>query len=160
MLQCTLILHNIRSVHNVGSIFRTADAAGVSEILLVGITPAPVDRFGRIRPDFAKVSLGAEHAVPWKQVPELGTVIAHLKSEGYLILALEQHIRSVQLFDYLLPKDAKVALILGSEPSGLAQDDLHLVDDILEIPMYGRKESLNVSVAAGIALYALFRPTP
>jgi tRNA G18 (ribose-2'-O)-methylase SpoU len=132
----------------------------VSEITLVGITPAPIDRFGRIRPDFAKISLGAEQTITWEQAPELGPLITHLKAAGYTILALEQDPHSVDLFVYRPPSNARIALILGSEPDGLSPDELRLADTVVEIPMHGTKESLNVSVAAGIALYTLLRPRP
>ncbi|MGH7141850.1 MAG: TrmH family RNA methyltransferase [Minisyncoccia bacterium] len=155
-MELALILHDIRSAHNVGSLFRTADAAGVSKIILSGYTPSPLDRFGRARSDIAKVALGAEKSMLWKQIPELATTIEGLKQKGFLVLALEQHPDSISLFDFAIPNTKeKVALILGSEVGGLSPEILGLADHILEIPMRGNKESLNVAVAAGIALYAL-----
>jgi 23S rRNA (guanosine2251-2'-O)-methyltransferase len=150
-----LILHNIRSVHNVGSIFRTADAAGVECIILSGYTPTPLDRFNQPRRDFAKVSLGAEVSVPWSQVTMLGPTLAKLQRQKYLIAAIEQDERSSPLFSYYPPKGQPLALILGNEVRGISQPLLKKCDVILEIPMRGKKESLNVSVTAGIALFAL-----
>ena len=150
-----LILHNIRSVHNVGSIFRTADAAGVSRIILSGYTPTPIDRFGRERGDFSKVSLGAEKTVPWTYVKTLGPTLSKLKKEGVFIAAVEQDPHSTSLFEFKLPKDKTLALILGNEVRGVSQPLLRKCDAILEIPMHGKKESLNVSVTAGIALFTL-----
>src|ERR1700690_1096716 len=99
MQACVLVLHNIRSVHNVGSIFRTADAAGVSRIILSGYTPAPVDRFGRARKDFSKVSLGTEKTVSWEQTKQLTPALKKLKKEGYKLIAIEQDKKSVSLFE-------------------------------------------------------------
>jgi 23S rRNA (guanosine2251-2'-O)-methyltransferase len=157
----TLILHNIRSVHNAGSIFRTADAAGVSKIILTGYTPTPLDRFGRARTDFIKVSLGAEKTVPWEHLKQFSSAVKKLKKENYFIIALEQDKKSISLFDWSHAPEAKngkpMALVLGNEPRGLSPAALNRCDAILEIPMRGKKESLNVSVAAGIALFALLK---
>ncbi len=150
-----LILHNIRSVYNVGSIFRTADAAGVTKIILSGYTPLPVDRFGLPRKDFVKVSLGAELSIPWLQIKTLGSAIKQLRKENYLIVAVEQDKKSVSLFDFKPPKNKPVALVLGNEVRGLSKSALALCDKIVEIPMRGKKESLNVSVSAGIAMFTL-----
>ena len=154
---CVLVLNNIRSVHNVGSLLRTADAAGVSRVVLVGYTPAPIDRFGRKRADLAKVALGAELSVSWSQEETLLGAVAKLHAEGHVILALEQAPQSVSLFEYKTPEQKPMALILGSEPEGLSQEELSLADTVLEIPMSGKKESLNVSVAGGIALFVLLK---
>ncbi len=152
-----LILHNIRSVHNVGSMFRTADAAGIQKIFLSGYSPAPLDRFKLPRKDFAKVSLGAEKSVPWEYATKLSTVLAAIKRDGYTVAALEQDAASIPLFDWE-PKDTgKVALLLGNEVRGISKQILSQCDLILEIPMRGKKESLNVSVAAGIAMFTLLR---
>lgn len=157
-MQCALILHNIRSIYNVGSLFRTADAAGVIRIYLTGYTPAPIDRFGRQRSDLSKVSLGAEKTVSWKHAARLPPVIRNLKKEGYTILALEQDAHSANLFNFTMPDSVqKIALLAGNEVRGLSLQTLQSADHILEIPMRGKKESLNVSVAAGIALFALLK---
>ncbi len=136
-----------------GSIFRTADAAGVSHIILSGYTPAPIDRFGRARTDFIKVSLGAEKTIPWSQVPTPTKALTRLQKEGYTLIALEQHARAAPLFSYVPP--ASIALVLGNEVRGVSPQLLRRMDGVVEIPMHGKKESLNVSVAAGIALFAL-----
>lgn len=149
-----LVLDNIRSVYNVGSLFRTADAAGVSEILLCGVTPDPIDRFGRARADLAKVALGAEEGVPWRHIPTTRDVIAELQKQGLTVVALEQ---SQGSHDYRKVAEgldfAKTTLVVGEETQGLSQEILDMVDVIAEIPMSGEKESLNVSVATGIALF-------
>src|SRR6202161_1773486 len=95
-----LILHNIRSVYNVGSIFRTADAAGVSKIILTGYTPTPLDRFKRPRPDLHKVALGAEQTIPWEYIKNPYAAITKLKAEGVTVVAVEQDMRSTSLFTY------------------------------------------------------------
>ena len=160
-----LILHNILSVYNVGSIFRTADAAGVEKIFLTGYTPTPIDRFGRVRPDLSKVALGAEKSVAWEQVKNPYGAIKKLRDAGCDIVAIEQDARSQNLFTYaqlLQKKTSKqkksakpLALMLGNEVRGISKAMLAKCDVIVEIPMHGKKESLNVSVTAGIALFAL-----
>ena len=151
-----LILHNIRSVHNVGSIFRTADAAGVAKIYLTGYTPTPLDRFNRERKDFIKVSLGAESSVPWEAAMQLSPVLKKLKKDGYEIIAIEQSKTSTPLFDYK-PTGKKIAVVMGNEVLGISTQSLKYADHVLEIPMRGKKESLNVSVAAGSALFEITR---
>jgi tRNA G18 (ribose-2'-O)-methylase SpoU len=148
-----LILDNIRSVHNVGSIFRTADATGIEKIYLTGYTPTPLDRFGKIRKDFAKVSLGAERAVPWEQFDTSESAVVAAHAQGYTVAALEQHRDSKELFAYAPPQ--KVALVVGNEVEGVSAATLETCDVVIEIPMRGTKESLNVSVAAGIAMFTL-----
>ena len=151
------VLHNIRSVHNVASMFRTADGAGVAKIYLTGFTPAPVDRFGAPVPQFAKVSLGAEKSMPWEKVWRVGDVMKRLKREGYVIVALEQSKNSVPYYS-LKASSSKlkpIALMVGNEVRGIPLVLLRRADVIMEIPMRGSKESLNVSVAFGIAAYAL-----
>jgi 23S rRNA (guanosine2251-2'-O)-methyltransferase len=139
----------------VGSIFRTADAAGVTKIILSGYTPAPLDRFNLPRKDFAKVSLGAEKTIPWLQTKTFGAAVKLLKKEGYFIAAIEQDKRSTPLFSFKAPKNKPLALVLGNEVRGVSPASLKMCDAILEIPMKGKKESLNVSVTAGIALFTL-----
>jgi tRNA G18 (ribose-2'-O)-methylase SpoU len=151
-----LIIHNVRSVHNVGSLFRTADAAGVAQIILSGYTPTPTDRFGRERKDFLKVSLGAEKSVPWRQVETLTPLLEELRERDVYILALEQYPNSKNALTFT-PPQKELALIVGSEVVGVEKETLETVDAVLEIPMHGEKESLNVAVAAGIALFTLLR---
>ena len=137
-----LILQDIRSVINIGAMFRTADAVGVSRIILSGYSPAPIDRFGRIRNDFAKASLGAEHSVAWEQCADVFLVIQKLKEKGYKIIAVEQDKNSV---DYKSVESAeKIAIVMGTETTGIAPELLAVCDVICEIPMRGSKESLNV----------------
>ncbi len=146
-----VILDNVRSVHNVGSIFRTADAAGVSKIILCGYTPTPIDRFGRARKDFAKTALGAEKSVPWESEKDTYTAINKIKQLGFSVIGVEQAPDSI---DYRkLKPTAKTAFVFGNETDGLSAEILKSCDLIAEIPMQGRKESLNVSVAAGIVLF-------
>lgn len=147
-----LALHNIRSTHNVGAIFRTADAAGVSKIYLCGITPAPVDRFGRNRQDIAKAALGAEKTVGWESVQDTVSLIKKLKKEGWKIFSVEQDKDSINYKKASF--GTKVLIIFGDEVKGVDKEILEISDKILEIPMKGIKESLNVSVAAGIVLYS------
>jgi len=155
MKTSVLILDNIRSVENTGSIFRTAECLGVSKIYLIGTTPAPIDRFGRARSDFSKVALGAEKLVEWEYQKEIGGVIRELKEQNFKILALEQDERSVDLEKYKSPQ--QFALIVGNEVDGVNKNVLNEGDAILEIDMKGEKESLNVSVATGIALFNLIK---
>lgn len=149
------VLLNIRSLHNAGSIFRTADGAGFSKLYLCGITPAPLDHFGRLRPEFAKVALGAERSLAWEHHRSAVRVIKKLKKEGWKVYAVEQAQGSMPYFripkSYIL--NSKFCLVVGNEVEGLPKRVLALADKILEIPMYGAKESLNVSVAFGIAAY-------
>ena len=152
-----VVLHNIRSLYNVGSIFRTADAVAAEKIYLCGITPKPVDEFGKPRSQLIKVSLGAEKYMPWEKVESTSRLIDKLKRDGYKILSVEQNKNSTQY--YKLPKsyilNSKFCLVLGSEVNGLSQSILKKSDKILEIPMFGKKESLNISVAFGIVAYYL-----
>lgn len=151
------ILDNIRSVHNVGSIFRTADGAGIERVILCGVTPKPVDRFQRIRSDFAKTALGAEKNVAWEYEENAIDAIRKLKGSGWHIIALEQTKESKDIFGMKVIDGEKTALVVGSEVEGISADILKKADEIAEIPMRGAKESLNVSVAFGIAAYALTR---
>lgn len=149
-----VILHNVRSVHNVGAIFRTADAIGVSKIYLSGYTPLPMDRFGRERKDLAKTALGAQRSVPWEEAAPIEELLRELRADGYFLVAVEQ---SPDARDYkrIVPRE-KTAVVFGNEIEGLSHDVAALCDVVTEIPMRGRKESLNVAVAAGIMLYRLF----
>jgi 23S rRNA (guanosine2251-2'-O)-methyltransferase len=148
-----VLLHDIRSTHNIGSIFRTADAAGVKKIYLSGFSPSPVDRFGRARKDIAKVALGAEKGILWEEVSSPVDLIKKLKKEGFEIIGLEQDQKSV---DYKKIKISTPTLfIVGSEVEGIDKKILSLCDTIVEIPMMGEKESLNVSVAFGVALFRM-----
>lgn len=152
-----VLLYNLRSSHNVGSIFRTADAVGVEKIYLCGIAPGPRDKYGRINQKLVKVSLGAEKSMPYGHCKSTSLLIKKLKKEKYKILALEQHKKSASIFKFKLVKKLKYALILGEETKGLPKSILKKADKILEIPQKGKKESLNVSVAFGVAIFSIIR---
>ncbi|MDP2629336.1 MAG: RNA methyltransferase [Candidatus Harrisonbacteria bacterium] len=147
-----VILHNIRSVYNVGSIFRSADGAGIERIYLTGFSPTPLDQFGQIRSDFHKTALGAEESVNWQQEKNIVDLIQELKSQGFTIVAVEQAPDSIVYTKAQLDLE-KTILIFGHEVKGVDQSILALADQIIEIPMKGKKNSLNVSVAFGIVSY-------
>ena len=148
-MKCHLILlaHNIRSLWNVGSLFRTGDAFGVEKIYFTGYTATPPRR------EISKTALGAEEYVPWEFEQDSVKVIKTLKKKGFTIVALEQAKKAVVLSEYEPP--SKVCLIVGHEVLGIPKELLKLCDAIVHIPMHGKKESLNVAVAAGIALHHL-----
>jgi len=150
-----LILHNIRSLHNVGSLFRTADAAGVAGIILTGYTSKPISALGYVRPEIAKTALGAEHVVSWKYKKSIRNVVCQLKKEGVSVVALEQGEQAVDYRAYV--PAYPMALIVGNEVRGLSKALQKQCDTVIHIPMRGVKESLNVSVAGGIALFELMR---
>lgn len=149
-----LILDDIRSAENVGSIFRTSDSIGISYIYILGITPDPIDRFGRERKDVAKSALGAEKTISWEHRNDKKELLFELKSKGFSIVCLEQTKDSIDYKSYKVPE--KIAVVVGNEVSGVSKDVIDLSDAVLEIPMKGKKESLNVSVATGILLFRLF----
>lgn len=151
--EVAVLLHDIRSTHNVGSIFRTADALGVNKIYLSGYTPTPLDKFNRPRKDVAKVALGAEKTIKWEYVTDIKVLIKKLKKEGYFVVGVEQSEKSI---DYKKVKLKKPVLFLvGNEVLGMEKDIMSLCDVVAEIPMNGEKESLNVSVAFGVALFRM-----
>ncbi len=154
------IAHNIRSAHNVGSLFRTADGAGVDKLFLTGYSPAPAKRdtlyVSGFQKMIAKTALGAEQTVSWEWKKTVGEVLEVLKRQGFEIVALEQSSDSIS-YDAYIPKCANVALLLGNEPKGIDARTLRKCDAIVEIPMLGHKNSLNVSVAFGIAVYSLLK---
>jgi tRNA G18 (ribose-2'-O)-methylase SpoU len=151
-----LILPDIRSAINVGAIFRTADAVGIDKIYLTGWTPRPTDKFGRVQKDIAKSALGAETWISWEYKEKIIPLITKLKKDGYKIIAIEQDERAVDYRKIKSPQ--KVAIIMGPEVLGLDKKVLDKCDIIAEIPMHGKKESLNVSVACGIGLFRILRP--
>lgn len=160
MPEIIVIAHNIRSTHNVGAIFRTSEGFGVTKIILSGYTPYPQTVADIRLPHIAekltsqihKTALGAETMVSFEhqEQPDFQS----LKDSGYTLVALEQGEESILLPDYRPPE--KIALLLGEEVHGITQNLLEQCDDFIEIPMQGQKESFNVSVATGIALYGLF----
>ena len=147
----SVILLNLRSAYNVGSIFRTADGAGVEKIYLVGHTPKPKDRFGRSQPAIKKTALGATQSVAWEYHEQIKTVFALLKRTGQKIVAVEQHPKALPYNEYT-PSDS-VVFIFGNEVTGIPEDVCQATDTIIKIPQRGQKESLNVSVVAGIVLF-------
>ncbi len=159
MPEIIVIAHNIRSTHNVGALFRTAEGFGISKLFLTGYTPYPAIPNDTRLPHIAnkltsqihKTALGAEEIVSFEHRETLD--LETLKAQGYHIVALEQAEKSIPLQTYKSPE--KIALLLGEEVAGIAPEHLAACDDIVEIPMVGTKESFNVSVAAGIALYQL-----
>lgn len=150
-----LILNNIRSTENVGAIFRTSDAVGIDKIYITGYTPAPLDRFGKKRNDIAKSALGAEESVPWEIKKSFSMLLNKLKKDGYQIIALEQDKNSVHYRKIKLGE--KNAFLVGNEVLGIDKKTLAKCDQIGEIPMLGKKESLNVSVSLGIFLYGVLK---
>ena len=151
--ETVVILHNIRSAYNVGAIFRTADGAGVSKIYLTGYTPTPLDAFGRYRTDIAKSALGAERIVPWEYAKKASAVIEKLKRDGFSVVAAEKTEGAACYREYAPRK--RTAFLFGNEVRGISKALLSRCDAIVAIPMRGKKESLNVSVAAGIILYGM-----
>jgi tRNA G18 (ribose-2'-O)-methylase SpoU len=140
-------------VENVGAMFRTADAAGIDKIYLTGYTPAPIDRFGRKRKDLAKSALGAEEFVSWEHKKTIAPLLAKLKKENYFIIGIEQDTKSVNYRKVKIKN--KNVFIVGTEVTGIPKNILKKCDVIAEIPMHGKKESLNVSVALGVALFGV-----
>ena len=150
--EIAVLLHNIRSTHNVGSMFRTADALGVGKIYISGYTPTPLDRFGRPRKDIAKVAHGAEKSIEWEYIESSEKLIKKLRP-SHQIIGLEQSKKSI---DYKKVKvKYPVLFIVGNEVEGIESKILSLCDVVAEIPMKGEKESLNVSVAFGVALFRI-----
>ncbi|MFZ2886755.1 MAG: RNA methyltransferase [Minisyncoccia bacterium] len=146
-----IVLHNVRSAHNVGSIFRTADAAGVSKIYISGYTPRPVDQFGRVQKEIAKTALGAERYIPWEYEKTPHAILKKARAAGYRIVGVEQDTRSRAYRDFKM--GASTAFVFGNEVRGLSMSLRDACDALIEIPMRGKKESLNVAVAAGIVLF-------
>lgn len=147
----SLILYNLRSSYNVGAIFRTADAVGIDQIFLIGTTPCPMDKFKKENTKITKTALGAEKTVAWQYFKTLTPVLNKFKKEGVKIIALEQAENSVDYKKVKLPK--AWSLVVGEETKGLPKTVLKKCDQIVEIPMHGQKESLNVSVATGVVLF-------
>jgi 23S rRNA (guanosine2251-2'-O)-methyltransferase len=150
-LPVTLLLENIRSMHNVGSVFRTADAFLVESIYLCGYTPRPPHR------DIHKTALGATETVDWKYMDDPQEAAKFLKNEGFKIVGVEQVAGSVRLQDFKLTEGEKLVLIFGNEVDGVSEEVLEYCDACIEIPQFGMKHSLNVSVVAGMVLWELVR---
>lgn len=142
-------LHNIRSMHNVGSVFRTADAFGIKEIILSGYTPIPP------RPEITKTALGAEKSVKWSSFLTILDANLYLKELNYLLVGLEQTDSSILINNLPIQESTKICLISGNEITGIDDQIIPILDHIVEIPQYGKKHSLNVSIATGIALFSI-----
>lgn len=163
-----VLVHNIRSTHNVGAILRTAEGFGISKVIFSGYSPFPTfsnenfQETGRlphlaqkISTQISKTALGSEKTVPFELSKNIKNTIFKLKSQNFEIFALEQTKNSIKLPELTLSKNAKIALLIGEEVDGVAEELVKICDNTLEIPMFGRKESFNVSVATGIALYKI-----
>ncbi len=143
------VLDNIRSMHNVGSVFRTADAFLLEGVCLCGYTPQPPHR------DINKTALGATDSVDWIYLEDTVTAVNQLKERGFKVYAIEQVEGSISLEKFTMHADEKIAVVFGNEVDGVHEDVIKLCDGCIEIPQYGMKHSLNISVAAGIVLWEL-----
>ncbi len=158
-----ILLPDIRSAYNVGSIFRSADCFGIEKIYLYGTTPRPLDRFNRSnsgpQKELSKTALGAEKTILWESVDELNSLFKKKKKDGFTLIAVEQDNESIFIdeFKKIQKKEGieNILLIFGNEVDGIDKKILKKVDYILEIPMHGQKESLNISVCAGLIMYIL-----
>lgn len=159
MRQIVLIVHNVRSCHNVGSLLRTAEGLGVQKVLLTGYTPYPQAKGDKRLPHEAaklhrqihKTALGAEESVNWEHHNDVLTQIARLRDDGFRVMALEQTEDTVKLPDFSPPD--KSAVVVGREVEGIEPEVINACDGALEIPMFGRKESFNVAQAAAMCLF-------
>lgn len=146
-----VVLDNIRSLNNIGSVFRTSDAFKVQEIILCGITATPPNR------DIHKTALGAEDSVEWRHFESTKDVVLELKTNNIQIVAIEQAKESISLNEFQIKSDKPIAVIFGNEVEGVSDDVMEIVDECIEIPQYGTKHSLNISVSAGIVIWDLFQ---
>lgn len=147
-----IVLDNIRSHHNVGSIFRTADAFAIEAIYLCGYTPVPPHR------EIHKTALGATDSVTWNYFATTEDAILHLKENGVHLMAIEQTERTIPLNEFKKEKNKKYALIFGNEVGGVEQEIIDQCQDVIEIPQIGTKHSLNISVCAGVLMWEFFKP--
>lgn len=145
----TVVLDNIRSCNNIGSVFRTSDALLIEKVVLCGITATPPNK------DIHKTALDAEKSVPWEYFEETEEAVQKLKEAGYRVYAIEQVENSISLPDFIPAKDEKLALVFGNEVKGVQQSVVNGCDGAIEIPQYGTKHSFNISVSAGIVLWDL-----
>lgn len=150
-LPLVVILDNVRSLHNIGSVFRTSDAFRVECIYLCGITATPP------HPEMHKTALGAEFTVDWKYVNNAVEAVDNLRQEGYVVFSVEQAENSIMLENIQLEQERRYAVVLGNEVKGVQQEVIDHSDGCIEIPQYGTKHSLNVSVTAGIVIWDLFK---
>jgi len=146
-----VVLDNIRSMHNVGSVFRTVDAFLLQGIYLCGYTPQPPHR------DIHKTALGATETVDWKYFPTSAAAVQELQAEGFTVFAIEQVDKSISLHQFESSEFDKLAVVFGNEVNGVDEEVLKICDGSIEIPQFGMKHSLNISVAAGIVLWEIVR---
>ena len=151
-LPITVVLDNVRSQHNIGSVFRTADAFRVEKIYLCGITATPPNR------EIHKTALGAEESVPWEYIEETAEVVRRLKDTDYCIVSVEQTENSLSLEHYTLSPGQKYAFVFGNEVRGVQQEVVNSSDHCLEIPQFGTKHSFNISVTVGMVLWQVVPP--
>ncbi len=144
-----VILDDVRSRHNVGSVFRTADGFGVEAIVLCGFTPLPPHR------EIEKTALGATLSVPWEHAEDARTVVEHLREQGYRVLAVEQTVNAIPLQGLVVPPGQPLALVFGNELNGVSEGVIAACDGCVVVPQYGSKHSLNISVCAGVVLWWL-----
>jgi 23S rRNA (guanosine2251-2'-O)-methyltransferase len=146
-----IVLDNVRSMNNIGSIFRSADAFAISAVYLCGITATPPHR------EIQKTALGATESVEWKYFSSTREAVENLRSSGYWVTGIEQTDRSILISDLKITEERKYALIFGNEVDGVSDDVISLVDEAVEIPQGGTKHSLNVAVSAGIVFWEFYR---
>jgi 23S rRNA (guanosine2251-2'-O)-methyltransferase len=159
MRQIIVIVHDMRSTHNVGSLLRTCEGLGVKQVHFSGYTPYPLasddtrlpHETAKLTKQIQKTALGAENLVPWSHAKDIAALIKEIKADGYQVIALEQDEKAISLIDFSPPD--KLAILLGREVEGIAPDMLALCDQIIEIPMFGQKESFNVVQATAMALF-------
>lgn len=149
-LPVTVILDSVRSMHNVGSIFRTADGFAIEQVILCGITGRPPHR------EIEKTALGATQSIKWQYFAETVDALAVLRAEGYQIIAIEQAEKSIMLHEFMPLEEEKYALIFGNEVNGVSEEVMQLIDKCIEIPQFGTKHSFNIVVSAGIVLWDFF----
>src|ERR1700761_3304715 len=149
-LPVTVVLDNVRSMHNIGSIFRTSDGFAVEEVILCGISAQPPHR------EIEKTALGATQSVSWSYFEDVVKAVGHLRAEGYRIIAIEQAENSIMLNDFTPFPHEKYALIFGNEVKGVSDEVMKMIDACIEIPQFGTKHSFNIVVAAGIVLWDFF----
>ncbi len=149
----SVVLDNVRSMNNTGSVFRTADAFRIEHIYLCGITATPPHR------DIHKTALGAEDSVDWTYCENTSDCVRQLKKQGYKVFSVEQAEGSIMLNNFKAGKEDKIAVVFGNEVEGVADDVIELSDGCIEIPQFGTKHSLNISIATGIVLWDLFAKT-
>lgn len=149
-LPVVVVLDNVRSMHNVGSVFRTADGFAIEKVILCGITARPPHR------EIEKTALGATNAVEWSYFEDTLSALNTLRAEGYRIIAIEQAAQSIMLNNYRPSAELKYALIFGNEVNGVADEVMEHIDECIEIPQFGTKHSFNIVISAGIVLWDFF----